>query len=124
MENTSGAPDTAPFDPQFMEFVLSHQNFTLMTLGKAPHPETGETSRNLDAARIFIDQLEMIERKTRGNLSAQESRLLGGVLTQLRLAFVEAAKEKSPAAPPSGVGDSPSPDGPEEEKGKRFSKTY
>jgi len=128
MDTTSGAPDAPPFDPQFMEFVLSHQNFTLMTLGKAPHPETGETTRNLDAARMFIDQLEMIERKTRGNLSAQESRLLGGVLTQLRLAFVEAAKEKPAAPAPTGVAENPSPnpspDVAGEETGKRFSKTY
>jgi hypothetical protein len=94
---------TAGLDPRFMEFVLSHQNFALMTLGRIPHPETGTTETNLDAARMFIDQLEMIEGKTRGNLSAPESRLLGGVLTQLRLAYVEAMKANSATSMPGNT---------------------
>jgi len=36
----------------------------LMLLGKLPHPETGETIREIDSARMFIDQLEMLALKT------------------------------------------------------------
>jgi len=44
---------------------------------------------NLEAGKILIDQLEMIEAKTQGNLSAQESAILEDALKNVRLAFVE-----------------------------------
>ena len=44
--------------------------------GKGPHPESGELRQDLDAAQMFIDQLEMIEVKTKGNLTKQEEQLL------------------------------------------------
>lgn len=113
-------PTTDGLDPRFMEFVLSQQNLALMMMGKIPHPDTGATEANLDAARMFIDQLEMIEAKMRGNLTLQETRLLGGVLTQLRLGYVEAMK--APASPtPMATEAEPGADA---ESQKRFSKSY
>ena len=41
----------------------------MMMTGKVAHPETGQTMRDLEAAKLFIDTLEMLEAKTRGNLS-------------------------------------------------------
>lgn len=88
----------------FAQLVLQQTNLALMLLGKMPNPQTGETSRDLDAARLFIDQLEMIEAKTKGNLSRDESRLLQQSLMTLRLAFVEAVESPAtPATPTSEV---------------------
>jgi hypothetical protein len=49
---------------------------------------------------MFIDQLETIEYKTKGNLSAQEAKLLQDALAQLRLAFVEASGGTPPSMMP------------------------
>jgi hypothetical protein len=64
---------------------------------------------NLEAAKMLIDQLEMIQEKTRGNLSTQEGAILEDALKNVRLAFVEASGG-TPASmmPPSpGMGGFP-----------------
>src|SRR5437016_7455209 len=83
----------------FAYLVMQQSNMAMMLLGKTPHPETGQTVRDLDAAKLFIDQLEMLEVKTKGNLSAEESNLLKQTLMTLRLSFVEAADAPPPAEP-------------------------
>lgn len=85
----------------FAQMVLQQSQMAMMLLGKIPNPTSGETVHDLEAARMFIDQLEMIEVKTKGNLSADESRLLTQTLTTLRMAFVEAVEAPVPDAPKS-----------------------
>src|SRR2546430_13946138 len=79
----------------FASMVMQQTNLALMLLGKTPHPETGQTLRDLDGAKMFIDQLEMLQLKTRGNLDPQEEKLLKQSLTALRMAFVEAVEDHS-----------------------------
>lgn len=57
-------------------------------------PMTGERlpRREPAAARQMIDWLGVLEQKTRGNLSFEESDLLTKVLYELRLAYVEAVR--------------------------------
>ena len=74
----------------FANMVIQQTNMAMMMLGKVAHPETGEFIQDIEAARMFIDQLEMLEAKTKGNLSKQEEALLKQGLTALRMAFVEA----------------------------------
>ena len=57
-------------------------------LGDAKLPD-GETMENLDLARLHIDLLSVLEEKTRGNLTSQESNFLSDLLYQLRLRYVE-----------------------------------
>ena len=73
----------------FANMVIQNHNMAAMFLGKAPHPQTGEIVKDLDSAQMFVDQLEMIAYKTRGNLSNEEKQLLAQSLTQLRMAFIE-----------------------------------
>ncbi|MBI3879685.1 MAG: DUF1844 domain-containing protein [Verrucomicrobia bacterium] len=84
----------------FANLVVSQGNLALMMLGVTPHPHTGERFHDLDSARLFIDQLEMVEFKTRGNLSKEEAALLARTLTQLRLTFVEVLKNPPPKDAP------------------------
>jgi Domain of unknown function (DUF1844) len=56
------------------------------------NPMTGKADRNLDAARMMIDTLEMLEEKTAGNLTPDESRMLKSSLTDLRIMFVDESK--------------------------------
>jgi hypothetical protein len=85
----------------FVSMVLQYSDLAMLALGRAAHPETGKRMRDLEAARLFIDQLEMLEFKTRGNLAPEEASVLRQALTNLRLAFVEEAAKPEPA----GSGD-------------------
>ena len=121
----------------FANMVVQQSNMALMLLGKLLNPETGQPMQDLEAAKMFIDQLEMLECKTKGNLDKQEERLLQQSLTGLRMAFVEAvesgteperaaspavpkAAAAAPAASPAGTTAAPA----EDESRKKFSKKY
>ena len=114
----------------FLQLVSGHAQMAVMFLGKAPNPQTGVPEEpNLEAAKMFIDQLEMLEAKTRGNLDAEESAFLGKSLTTLRLLFVEtfetvrsATDGTPPAGPAAGTPDGGVDGG--EYRGPRFSKSY
>jgi hypothetical protein len=117
----------------FVQMVVQQSNMALMFLGKLPNPSDGRTLDDIPSAKLFIDQLEMIEFKTRGNLTPEEEKLLKQTLTALRIAFVEAIEyqhQKPPAAtspdepPASSPQPTPPEPPPEEESRKRFSKKY
>jgi hypothetical protein len=84
------APPPPPID--FSAFILSLGQAALINLGVAPVPDSGKIIKDLEAARETIDILGLLREKTRGNLTDEESRLLDGLLYQLRMSFVEAKK--------------------------------
>jgi len=63
-------------------------------LGERALPD-GESLLDLRAAQAHIDLLDVLSRKTKGNLSEQESSLLADVLYQLRLVYVEKRRRES-----------------------------
>ena len=60
-----------------------------------PNPFTGQVEMDLDGARQVIDLLQALQIKTRGNLSADEARLLDSLLYDLKLAVVKLQKQKT-----------------------------
>lgn len=69
----------------FEQLVTGHAQMALMFLGEIPHPETGRAGPpSVENAKVFIDQLEMLESRTRGNLNAAESRVLAQALRVTR----------------------------------------
>ena len=88
----SESADTPPMKapPASFEF-LAQTLFTqaLMAFGKIPNPITKESLKNLDTARHFIDMLEMLDKKTAGNLEKDEQRLLEEILHQLRMTYMQ-----------------------------------
>ena len=77
----------------FGAFVISLGTSALYHMGMVPDPETGKPAEpNLPVARQTIDTVEMLQEKTQGNLSEEESNLVRNLLTELRMRFVEAAK--------------------------------
>jgi hypothetical protein len=115
---------------RFIELVMMQAQQAAMFLGRFPAPGGEQPEINLDYARMFIDQLEMLQEKTRGNLSNEETQVLNGVLADLRLAFVQASNA-APAAAPAASTPAPqaAPQGevaaePETESRKRFTKSY
>ncbi len=125
---------------RFIEFVMMHAQNAALFLGQIPHPQSGQPELNLDLAKMFIDQLVMIEDKTRGNLSNDESAVLRNAISNLQLAYVEAARgekgempaaasapREEPSAPAPESSSSPSiapASEPDSESRKKFTKSY
>ena len=88
---------------RFIEFVMMQAQNAALFLGQIPNPQTGQGEVNLELAKMFIDQLAMIQEKTRGNLTNEETAILRNTLSNLQMAFVEVSQqsrgEKSAAAP-------------------------
>jgi hypothetical protein len=111
----------------FAQLVIQQSNLAMMLLGKVANPETGQVTKDIEAARLFIDTLEMLESKTKGNLTKEESALLKQCLMSLRLTYVQEVESPAPAAKPAEQPQTPStpaaaPQG--EEHRPKFSKKY
>ena len=130
---------------RFIEFIMMQAQNAALFLGQIPNPQTGQGEVNLELAKLFIDQLGMIQEKTRGNLTNEEAAVLRNTLSNLQMAFVEVSKDKregktETAAQPAPEAETPEPsavpaaektDGPaptqaqaESESRKKFTKTY
>lgn len=138
---------------RFVQFVMMQVQNIFYVLGRIPSPDGRPIPPNLEAGKLLIDQLEMVQEKTRNNLSTQESSILEDALKNVRLAFVEVSggtpasmmpKSNLPefpldeeddggfAEPPKAAVEKPTtvapaaeakPPTPEENK-KKFTKTY
>jgi hypothetical protein len=135
---------TGEMTQRFIEFVMMHAQNAALFLGQIPNPKTGEAEINLDLARMFIDQLEMIQEKTRGNLTNEEAMVLRNALSNLQMVFVEASgaagpqrspQPESPQSSPSQPAEQPvsgapeqslpiASNEPESESRKKFTKSY
>lgn len=89
----------------FYTLVSNYQLQTMVMLGKLTNPATNKIEKNLEIAEYFIDTLEMISEKTKGNLNEDEQRFLNETLTNLRLNYIEEkekqASNKTEEPPPS-----------------------
>jgi len=74
----------------FEALIFSLSTTALLQLGMAPHPETGEQEVDLPGAKQTIDILEMLQQKTRGNLTADEGQLFEECLYDLKMTYVKA----------------------------------
>jgi uncharacterized protein DUF1844 len=70
----------------------------LIALGQVPNPLTGKAERDLDQAKHFINTLAMLEQKTAGNRTPEESRLLDNMLHELRMLYVAVENQPPPAS--------------------------
>ena len=142
-EAQPGINNDAPLDTEreqmmteiFAHMVIQNTNMALMLLGAMPHPETGEHMQDLEAAQMFIAQLEMLEVKTAGNLAPEEQKLLQQSLMHLRMTFVQAvetplkaqavqAPEAAAATPTPPEAAAPAAASDASESNKRFSKKF
>jgi uncharacterized protein DUF1844 len=122
---------------RFVEFVMMHAQNAALFLGQIPNPQTGKGEVNLELARMFIDQLAMIQEKTRGNLTNEETTVLRNAISNLQMAFVEVSQSSrgatTSAPPASEASEKPAteaapepsvqPSG-ESESRKKFTKSY
>lgn len=90
-EKQQGASSKKPLPKiDFSGFLLSFYSSGLVQLGKVEDPSTGQKTVDLDLARHTIDMIAMLEQKTRGNLTHDEENLLKALLSEIRMAYVEA----------------------------------
>ena len=85
---------------RFESLLMSLSTTAMFQLGLVEDPEQGRLPTDLAAARHTIDLLGMLEEKTRGNLSAQEQKILEQLLAELRMLFVQVSSGQMPAASP------------------------
>jgi len=119
---------------RFIEFVMMQAQNAALFLGQIPNPQTGKGEVNLELAKMFIDQLGMIQEKTRGNLTKEEEAVLKNTLSNLQMAFVEVSKEMregktesvapAPSEPAAEKSEPIAPPPSEAESRKKFTKSY
>ena len=84
-EDLPGAEDPA----SFVNFLSTLVTNAAASLGAVPHPATGQRTVDLETGKYWLDVLGMLREKTAGNLHPQESRLLEGILGDLRMQYVQ-----------------------------------
>ncbi|MCO8120330.1 DUF1844 domain-containing protein [Stieleria sp. TO1_6] len=96
-ETPAETPDAEDFSgelpPASMAMLIStFYSQAMMALGVMPNPSTGNKDTDLRMAKHFIETLEMLETKTKGNLDTEETKMFDEVLHLLRMAYVGATK--------------------------------
>jgi hypothetical protein len=146
MAEVQTSTQSGELSQRFIEFVMMQAQNAALFLGQIPNPQTGQGEVNLELAKMFIDQLGMIQEKTRGNLTNEETAVLRNTLSNLQMAFVEVSQQSrgqgpaaaSPQAEPSEPAEvepsaTPAPAEPgsspvtpqaETESRKKFTKSY
>src|SRR6266568_356194 len=145
MAEVQTSTQSGELSQRFIEFVMMHAQNAALFLGQIPNPKTGEGEVNLELAKMFIDQLAMIQEKTRGNLTSEESTVLRNALSNLQMVYVEVAQkasgagasapspkpEQQPASAQTTAEEEPkasepisTPSSDESESKKKFTKSY
>ena len=138
MAEVQTSTQSGELSQRFIEFVMMHAQNAALFLGQIPNPKTGQGEVNLELAKMFIDQLAMIQEKTRGNLTSEEAAVLRNTLANLQMVYVEVAQKGAPQQPPSTPEQSAAPEerstatpesappvsSTESESKKKFTKSY
>ena len=90
-KNHKEKPQSLP-EVDFNFFILSLSSSAMMQMGVIPNPVTNNKEKNMMIAKQTIDIIEMLEKKTRGNLTDEEKHFIESILYDLRMKFVEENK--------------------------------
>jgi hypothetical protein len=77
------------------DLFLMLASSAVVALGDAPDPATGQVRRDPAAAADVIDLLVLLREKTQGNRSERETQLIEGLIYDLQLRYVAAAKPQT-----------------------------
>ena len=137
MAEVQTSTQSGELSQRFIEFVMMHAQNAALFLGQIANPKTGQGEVNLELAKMFIDQLAMIQEKTRGNLTSEEAAVLRNTLSNLQMVYVEVAQHGAPASAPTPEQPAPAeerstttpestapPSSTESESKKKFTKSY
>lgn len=87
-------PGAGQMPPANFETLISTMaTQALFAMGAIPDPRTGQRQAHLELARHHIDMLSVIEEKSKGNLSEEETNMLTGTLYELRSRYIQLSNQ-------------------------------
>ena len=99
MEETTVQEEAQQLPPvDFISYLANLVETGRLYLEGIPNPETNEVVTNFPLVKHIIDTIEMLEEKTKGNLTAPEANFLANTLYELRMGYVRAISRQEAAA--------------------------
>ena len=93
-----------PHDPAFLNLIMLLGTSAMQQLGQPLGPHQEAIPVDLRAASMTVDMLAALEAKSKGNLTADEERLLKDTLYSLRTLFIGVSEKTKKSAPgPNGA---------------------
>ena len=86
------AAEIQDFEADFAAFVYSLNTQALLFMGKIPNPISKKYEKDLGTAKYLIDTIDMLSKKTKGNLDENEAKLIENILYDLRMAYISEKK--------------------------------
>jgi hypothetical protein len=77
-----------PFEASFSVLTMSIASSAAFSLGLSPDPQTGKTHIDKNMAKFNIDLLLVLQEKSKGNLNADEDKLIKALLSDLQMKFL------------------------------------
>ncbi len=87
-------------DYYFIDLVVMLASSVKIDLGELPHPYYKDKDVNLARARITINMISSLVKKTSGNLNIEEKKVLREVLEDLQKTYVDKTRELARVSPP------------------------
>ncbi len=81
----------------FISYLANLVETGRLYLEGIPNPESDEVVTNFPLVKHIIDTIEMLEEKTKGNLTAPEANFLANTLYELRMGYVRAINRQETA---------------------------
>ena len=93
-EEAQAAPNAEipNFEADFANFIYSLNTQALLFLGKIPNPISKKYEKDVGTAKYLIDTIDMLSKKTKGNLDENEAKLIENVLYDIRMAYISEKK--------------------------------
>lgn len=89
---------------EFKTLVGTLASNAVMSLGGMQHPETGQIMVDMEGAKLYIDLLDVLEEKTKGNLDEEEAEYIQQIAHELRNRFVDFSRAISEQMSKGGMG--------------------
>ena len=110
-------------DQLFIHLVNTFVQSAWISLGKVKNPVSDKMERNLDQATYYIDLMDMLQTKMKGNLSEWEEQYIIHSLSELKLNFIDEHKKRSEEEKVDKIKEKTSPEKKEEPKAKKKTKS-
>ena len=108
MEETTTQEETQQLPSvDFISYLANLVETGRLYLEGIPNPETEEVVINLPLVKHIIDTIEMLEEKTKGNLTAPETNFLANTLYELRMSYVRVINTQQAAADSTEAEETP-----------------
>jgi hypothetical protein len=94
MDDRKNVPDEAKKQTMlFAQLVEILTQNAIMMLGAMPDRQGRQRPPDLNGAEMMIEMLSVLQKKTKGNLTNEEDKMISGTLFQLQTAFAEIASK-------------------------------